>query len=374
MQNRAYSARLDRQLISDSFYEGARNLNSWVVTAGGGMSVDVSIGEGYVDGDDQPNQGTYFVESDAIENVSVGAAPGADSRIDLLVLQIRDPNAGGPAGDDAVFEIVPGTPSGTPTVPALPLSALPIATILVAAGTATITNGMITRICPVAGRKMPAGFLELYSGPVATIPNGWLVCDGAAEVRDDYPNLDAIYELAGYPYGAGDTITTFNKPDLRERVPLAVGPTLTTVGATGGAASITLAITNLPAHSHTVNSHSHTIAHNHTIDHNHASFNTASGGAHVHTVDGGNPRYTHFVGSGGTANASAGDDYFSNFMDSSGAHIHAIDVPAYAGPSGPASAANSGPASPGTSSVGSGTAISVRNPYQMITAWLVCVG
>jgi len=45
-----------------------------------------------------------------------------------------------------------------------------------------------------------------------TIPQGWLLCDGAEVSRTTYSRL---YSLIGDQYGAGDGADTFNVPDLR---------------------------------------------------------------------------------------------------------------------------------------------------------------
>lgn len=49
--------------------------------------------------------------------------------------------------------------------------------------------------------------------PVSTIPTGWLYCDGAAYSRTTYSRL---FNVIGTTYGAGDGVTTFNVPDLRD--------------------------------------------------------------------------------------------------------------------------------------------------------------
>lgn len=58
----------------------------------------------------------------------------------------------------------------------------------------------------------PAGLVSMW--PIATIPDGWLWCDGSAVSRNTYANL---YKRIGTRYGAGDGSTTFNLPDLRNR-------------------------------------------------------------------------------------------------------------------------------------------------------------
>ena len=54
------------------------------------------------------------------------------------------------------------------------------------------------------------GVIAYY--PVASVPSGWLYCDGAAYSRTTYSRL---FNIIGTTYGAGDGVTTFNVPDLR---------------------------------------------------------------------------------------------------------------------------------------------------------------
>ncbi len=58
----------------------------------------------------------------------------------------------------------------------------------------------------------PAGMLMPWPGDVATIPAGWLYCNGGAMSRSSYRRL---FDVIGTKYGAGDGSTTFNLPDLR---------------------------------------------------------------------------------------------------------------------------------------------------------------
>lgn len=48
----------------------------------------------------------------------------------------------------------------------------------------------------------------------STVPNGWLLCNGAGISRTTFSNL---FAKIGATYGAGDGSTTFNLPDLRDR-------------------------------------------------------------------------------------------------------------------------------------------------------------
>lgn len=48
----------------------------------------------------------------------------------------------------------------------------------------------------------------------STVPNGWLLCNGARVSRTTFSNL---FAKIGTTYGTGDGSTTFNIPDLRDR-------------------------------------------------------------------------------------------------------------------------------------------------------------
>lgn len=81
-------------------------------------------------------------------------------------------------------------------------------------------------------------------------PRGWALCDGQLLPISQY---SALFSILGTTYG-GDGRTTFGLPDLRGRSPVHAGdgPGLSQVrlGEKGGSATTTLAIANLPAHSH----------------------------------------------------------------------------------------------------------------------------
>ena len=59
---------------------------------------------------------------------------------------------------------------------------------------------------------MPTGVVLPFGG--STVPNGWLLANGAAVSRSGKARLFSVY---GTTFGAGDGSTTFNLPDLRDR-------------------------------------------------------------------------------------------------------------------------------------------------------------
>jgi microcystin-dependent protein len=95
------------------------------------------------------------------------------------------------------------------------------------------------------------GEIRMFTGNFA--PAGWAMCNG--QILSIAQNT-ALFSLLGTTYG-GDGQTTFALPDLRGRVPIhfGQGPGLSSYseGQTGGAESVVLISTQIPAHTHSVN-------------------------------------------------------------------------------------------------------------------------
>lgn len=147
MQGGSYSADEDRILLQNLFGEGIWG-DGFVVSqraAGTNMSVDVASGTCTILGDDTAEQGLYLCESTGTENVTLDAAPGVgNSRIDRIVAQVRDGTVLGNSTHDWIVTKVTGTPSASPSAPALPSSAISLALVEVDHGTAAVTDAMIT--------------------------------------------------------------------------------------------------------------------------------------------------------------------------------------------------------------------------------------
>lgn len=156
----------------------------------------------------------------------------------------------------------------------------------------------------------PVGAIVDYAG--STAPDGWLFCGGQSVSRETYANLFAVI---GTLYGSASS-TTFNLPDLRGRVAagmdFSVGGSLAsrltntrmtpdgaTLGANGGAQSVTLTTEQLAAHTHDLDG------------------TTSSAGAHTHS----------YVGLSGSV-GSFGGDAPSEGVDttgSAGEHTHTLE-------------------------------------------------
>ena len=83
----------------------------------------------------------------------------------------------------------------------------------------------------------------------ATAPNGYLLCDCSAVSRTTYADLFAVISTT---YGTGDNSTTFNVPDLQGKFPQGKSGT-TSLAGTGGANTVTVAVTNNQAATNATN-------------------------------------------------------------------------------------------------------------------------
>lgn len=94
------------------------------------------------------------------------------------------------------------------------------------------------------GGPMPVGTVLNYAG--TSIPDGYLLCDGASLLVADYP---ALFEAIGYVFGGEDT--NFNVPDFSEKFALLLAND-EDVGIEGGTTAESLTWQQLPAHRHTI--------------------------------------------------------------------------------------------------------------------------
>jgi microcystin-dependent protein len=154
-------------------------------------------------------------------------------------------------------------------------------------------------------QAVPAGVISQFAG--ASAPSGYLLCDGSAVSRTTYSALFAALDTT---YGAGNGTTTFNLPNLQNRVPVGKGSgTFGSLNASGGSEDVTLTVDQIPSHNHTQNSHNHTQnSHNHTQDsHNHTQ------NSHNHTQN----AHNH-----GASSGAAGSHAHTASTSTNGAHTH----------------------------------------------------
>lgn len=87
------------------------------------------------------------------------------------------------------------------------------------------------------------GEIRMFAGNFA--PAGWMFCEGQLLAISEY---EPLFNLIGTTYG-GDGQTNFALPDLRGRVPIHTGNGFV-LAETGGVETVTLTVSQIPAHTH----------------------------------------------------------------------------------------------------------------------------
>jgi hypothetical protein len=146
LQAGSYPAESDR-LTTQALYAttGIIGSSSLAVTQNSpaGMSVRVAAGWAAIIGTTQANMGAYVAYNNAQDTLTVTTANPTNPRIDRVVVTVRDAYYTG-AFNDVIFQVLAGTPAGSPTAPATPANSISLATIAVGAGVTSILTANIT--------------------------------------------------------------------------------------------------------------------------------------------------------------------------------------------------------------------------------------
>lgn len=110
---------------------------------------------------------------------------------------------------------------------------------------------MLERMLFMGFNPIPIGLIHPFAS--ATIPEGYLLCDGTTLDTADYPELFAVI---GYSFGGSGS--AFLLPDLIDRTIIGSSGTFA-LGDTGGAIDVTLDVSQIPSHTHSDAGHAHSI-------------------------------------------------------------------------------------------------------------------
>jgi microcystin-dependent protein len=167
----------------------------------------------------------------------------------------------------------------------------------------------------------PTGVIAQFAG--ATAPNGYLLCQGQTLSTTTYANL---FATIGYTYGGGGS--DFKVPDLQSRIPVGKGSDteFDTLGETGGAKTVTLSSSQIPAHSHPNTLSSNTVA---SSGHSHGPGSYAAGigatnnntgaiGYVASFVRGGGPTQSTYTVTGSSVGSQNFNHYTPVYGDSAG--------------------------------------------------------
>lgn len=147
--------------------------------SGANLSVDVRAGRAAIRGDRVAEQGTYVCQSTATENRTV-SRPSSGSRAYLIYAQVRDRAAA--SSDGASDWRIESTFTSGDTPPAVPDSAIPLATFVLTSSSNSVTNGMINDVRPWGtvgtaadtGTWGESGFAPVWAADDGTRPLTWM--------------------------------------------------------------------------------------------------------------------------------------------------------------------------------------------------------
>lgn len=179
------------------------------------------------------------------------------------------------------------------------------------------------------GAIWPVGAMLGWAGNNvdASVPAGWVLCDGRALSTGSYA---ALFAVIGYTYGGSGT--SFNLPDARGRVLVGAGAasgggaigTVRTRGGLIGVEDVTLALSQIPTHNHAASTGGQSQTHYHGLEGHQHYCNLPEVGDHRHGT-GGDTGFRFAVSSGAAArglhDAGLEKATFTN-MDLAGGHGH----------------------------------------------------
>jgi hypothetical protein len=144
LQNGSHPAENDRLttqgLVPATGVMGANSL--FVTGPGTGMTVSVGAGWGAILSS-TALAGVYQIYNDAATTLSITTADVTNPRIDRVVATVSDSYYSG-VSNTVAFQVIAGTPAASPAAPATPSNSISLATVAVAAGATTISQGNVT--------------------------------------------------------------------------------------------------------------------------------------------------------------------------------------------------------------------------------------
>ena len=217
------------------------------------------------------------------------------------------------------------------------------------------------------GPHLPIGAVVAWPSKGA-LPSGFIEANGQSLLTTDYPALFAAY---GYTHGGSGS--SFQVPNLNN-FSLKGTTNVNLIGTTVGSDTTTLSVGNLPAHSHGIGAHTHTLAHTHSIDHSHSGSAT-SAGSHTHAYTD-HKVSAHEDGGGDVAYGTQKQRFDVNkTTGSAGGHSHTVSVgsPSPTTTSSQSTTTTSTPSTGSTTDTGSTQAFS-NVPASAYVRWIIRAG
>ena len=311
---------------------------------------------------DAVNQGRHIIiPQNTYESAAIQNGTNGKTRIDVIALRYSKVSSGGSTIETAELVVIKGAEVNVGSVPTVP----------------AVTSGNI--FAGAAQDDMPLYQVLITGTSITSVTKVFDV------IRSLSTMADMIYPVGSIYMNVSDVNPGSLFGGTWERIQgkfLLGASSGHTAGSTGGAETVTLSTSQLPAHTHTGPAHTHTIPghthsvpnHTHTIPAHTHTATASTAGVHYHNV-----RRTMNAASGSARYSLEGaTDVFKPTLDA-GAHTHTITVASKAafstnstgscttgsGGSGSTGSAGSG----NTGSTGSGSAVGIMPPYLAVYMW-----
>ena len=313
----------------------------------------ISIGSG-----DAVDQGRHVViPTNSSESVGIQNGNAGKVRIDLIAIQYSRDTASPNGIETAELVVLKGTEVAEGSVPTAP----------------TPTSGDI--IGGASLDQMPLYEVLVTAQGISTVTAVYEVLSPLDSVSDLINEaldtlLDRTYPVGSIYMSANNTNpgTVFGGTWQQIQGKFLLGASSGhAAGSTGGAETVTLSASQLPAHTHSVSDHTHSVPnHTHTVPAHTHTATASTAGVHSHNI-----RRTMNAASGTARYSLEGStDVYKPTLDA-GAHTHTITVASKAAFSTTSSGAcTTGSAGSGnTGSTGSGSAVGIMPPFLTVYMW-----
>lgn len=192
---------------------------------------------------------TASTVNDVLLGIAQGSGTDGNPILNGVLLQGVDENQSGMSEGDVQY--ASNTPGGIVNTPGTTVVTLGIAK----SATDLYFNPRFNQQLTQAEKTLISQLAVSMSGMIApfgraSVPTGWLACDGSAVSRTTY---SALFTAIGIGFGAGDGSITFNVPNLKGKVPVGLDGAQTefdVLGETGGEKTHVLITAEIPAHTH----------------------------------------------------------------------------------------------------------------------------
>jgi hypothetical protein len=204
MQAPSYSASLDRGLFTALWPKGGVAAGAPITAVANTMNVSIPADSCCVPCG--PATGGYLCRWNTAEVVTLTASPpSGQSRIDLIVCQVRDNQIDSGGNNDFLFNAVAGVPAASnPAVPATPTNSYPMCSVLVPGAAANLNGATITELRRLLTDTDPRWIT------MTPLLNGWTA--DASVGPPQYRRIGGLVYLRGGINGSSMNAALFTLP------------------------------------------------------------------------------------------------------------------------------------------------------------------